>query len=74
MDGGMDGRNEAAGRSILGSTICIQRGGILLMSRLGSFFPLFPPILYYLHYISALNTIEEGTVEQINKMASNAFH
>lgn len=65
MDGGMDGRNEAAGRSILGSTICIQRGGILLMSRLGSFFPpSFPPFLYYSHYISALNKIEEETVEK----------
>lgn len=32
MERWMDGRNEAAARSILRSTICIQRGGILLMS------------------------------------------
>lgn len=32
MERWMDGRNDAAARSILRSTICIQRGGILLMS------------------------------------------
>lgn len=31
MDEGMDGGNNASGRSILGSTICIEAGGILLI-------------------------------------------
>lgn len=70
MDGGMDGRNETAGRSILRSTICIQRAGILLMPP--------PPsliLILFAVYIcfGTVYKTEEAAEEKINKMTSGTF-